>query len=474
MIHDLAPYPNYRDVGVPWLDRVPAHWEVWRNGRLFAKAGDTGFPELPILEVSLKTGVRVRDFEGSARKQVMAEREKYQRARRGDLAYNMMRLWQGAVGVAPVDGLVSPAYVVARPLPGVESRYYEYLFRTAAYMGEVNQYSRGIVSDRNRLYWEQFKQMPSLVPPADEQVAIVRFLDHADRKIRRYIRAKQKLIRLLEEQKQAVVHRAVTRGLDPDVRLKPSGVDWLGEVPEHWEVVALRHRYSVQLGKMLDTKRITGEYAVPYLRNSDVQWDRINTVDLPEMDIHPSEYSRYTVQDGDLLVCEGGEVGRTAIWNGASRTFGYQKALHRLRPLNTERHVPRFLFYVLFDLAHRGVFLADGSENTIAHLTAEKFRRYRLAFPPRAEQAALVDALDSAVAEIQQLIRGINDELLLLREYRTRLVADVVTGRLDVRTAAADLISGVTDPEADDEAEMLDGEDAEEDELAAEMEEVEV
>jgi hypothetical protein len=168
MMHELKPYRAYRDAGVPWLDRVPAHWEVWRNGRLFAKAGDTGFPELPILEVSLKTSVRVRDFEGSTRKQVMAEREKYQRARRGDLAYNMMRMWQGAVGVAPVDGLVSPAYVVARPLPGVESRYYEYLFRTAAYTGEVNQYSRGIVSDRNRLYWEQFKQMPSLVPPPDE------------------------------------------------------------------------------------------------------------------------------------------------------------------------------------------------------------------------------------------------------------------------------------------------------------------
>ena len=92
------------------------------------------------------------------------------------------------------------------------------------------------MKDRNRLYWDQFKQMPSPCPAAEEQAAIVRFLDHADRRIRRYIRAKQKLIKLLEEQKQAIIHRAVTRGLDPNVRLKPSGVEWLGDVPEHWEV----------------------------------------------------------------------------------------------------------------------------------------------------------------------------------------------------------------------------------------------
>jgi type I restriction enzyme S subunit len=122
--------------------------------------------------VSLKTGVRVRDFETSDRKQVMADREKYKRAVAGDIAYNMMRMWQGAAGVAPVDGLISPAYVVAKPLPGTEPRYYEYLFRLPAYMGEVDKYSRGIVKDRNRLYWENFKQIPSCYPPYIEQVAI--------------------------------------------------------------------------------------------------------------------------------------------------------------------------------------------------------------------------------------------------------------------------------------------------------------
>lgn len=147
----LKPYPEYRPSGLPWLGTIPSHWEVRRNGRLFAQRNKTGYPDLPILEVSLKTGVRIRDLENAKRKQVMSEREKYKRAVKGDIAYNMMHMWQGAVGVAPEDGLISPAYVVARPLDGTDSRYFAYLFRTGAYMSEVNKYSHGIVTDRNRL-----------------------------------------------------------------------------------------------------------------------------------------------------------------------------------------------------------------------------------------------------------------------------------------------------------------------------------
>ncbi len=113
---------------------------------------------------------------------------------------------QAAVGVAPADGLISPAYVVAQPFPGTVPGYFAYLYRTAAYMGEVNNYSRGIVADRNRLYWDEFKQIPTPYPPPPEQVAIVRFLDQAERRIRRYIRAKRKLIGLLNEMKQGIIH----------------------------------------------------------------------------------------------------------------------------------------------------------------------------------------------------------------------------------------------------------------------------
>ena len=224
MIVGLRPYREMKRSDLPWLGEVPGHWEVRRNGRLFRSRRETGFPDLPVLEVSLRSGVRVRDFDNGTRKQEMGDRSRYQRAVRGDIAYNMMRMWQGAVGIAPVDGLVSPAYVVARPFPETDAAYYAYVFRTATYMREVDTFSRGIVPDRNRLYWESFKQMPSVYPPPDEQRLIVRLLDWHGEQTAKLTAKKKKIIGLLNEQKQAIIHRAVTRGLDPNVRLKPSGI----------------------------------------------------------------------------------------------------------------------------------------------------------------------------------------------------------------------------------------------------------
>ncbi len=244
---------------------------------------------------------------------------------------------------------------------------------------------------------------------------------------------------LLEEQRRAVVHRAVTRGLDPNVRLKPSGVEWLGDVPAHWEVAALKYRYLQCLGKMLDSKRITGKYSIPYLRNVDVQWNRINIEDLPEMDIPPNEYNRYTVQHGDLLVCEGGEVGRCALWSGELAVCGFQKALHRLRPQNVDRDLPRFMYYVLRAAVNGNAF-SDGRVSTIEHLTGDQFRAYRFPFPPHTEQAAIAAHLDKTTAAIDAAVARARRQVELLREYRARLIADGVTGKLDVREAAADLL----------------------------------
>ena len=208
------PYPAYKPSGVEWLGEVPAHWEMVRNGRLFVQRNEIGFPELPILEVSLKTGIRIRDFENPDRKQVMSDRSMYKRAVKGDIAYNMMRMWQGAVGVTPVDGLISPAYVVAKPLTGTEPRYFGALFRTSAYMAEVDKYSRGIVKDRNRLYWEDFKQMPTPCPPPDEQGLIADAIEHSTAITEDGIRRIECQIGLLHEYRTRLIADVVTGKLD--------------------------------------------------------------------------------------------------------------------------------------------------------------------------------------------------------------------------------------------------------------------
>ena len=207
-------YRSYKASGVNWLRRIPVDWEMVRNGRLFVQRNEIRFPDLPILEVSLKTGVRVRDFRDSDRKQAMSDRGNYKRAIKGDIAYNMMRMWQGAVGVTPVDGLVSPAYVVAKALPGNEPRYFGALFRTSAYMVEVDKYSRGIVKDRNRLYWEDFKQIPSPCPPPDEQVLVADAIDHNAVIIGEWIQQAERQIDLVREYRARIIADVVTGNLD--------------------------------------------------------------------------------------------------------------------------------------------------------------------------------------------------------------------------------------------------------------------
>ena len=247
MIDTRAPYPVMKESGVAWLGEVPEHWEVLPNRAVFEEVKERDHPDEVMLSVTIAKGVIRQDAllaDSSKKDSSNLDRSAYKLVRPGDLAYNKMRAWQGAVGVSDHRGIVSPAYVVQRPRKGAESRYLHYLLRTPGFAKEAERWSYGITSDMWSLRPEHFKMIYSCRPPLAEQAAIVRFLDHADRRIRRYIRAKQKLIKLLEEQKQAIIHQAVTGRIDvrtgqPYPAYKNSGVEWLGEVPEHWEVVRL-------------------------------------------------------------------------------------------------------------------------------------------------------------------------------------------------------------------------------------------
>ena len=237
MIADLEPYPATKDSGVPWLGEVPEHWDVRRFKYLLRERdmrSSEGTEQL--LRVSQFTGVTERRrADGGDEPDTRAESLiGYKRVEPNDLVVNIMLAWNGSLGVSPFAGLASPAYCVYRFGAPAQPSYFHHLLRSPAYKARIKAVSTGVVESRLRLYTDDLFRLEALVPPLSEQTAILRFLDHADRRIRRYIRAKQKLIKLLEEQKQAIIHRAVTRGLDPNVRLKPSGIERLGDVPAHW------------------------------------------------------------------------------------------------------------------------------------------------------------------------------------------------------------------------------------------------
>ena len=460
----LAPYPEYKDSGLRWLGKIPEHWEVRRNGRLFAQRNQTGFADLSILEVSLKTGVRIRDFENSKRKQIMVDREKYKRAAKGDIAYNMMRMWQGAVGVAPVDGLVSPAYIVARPFRGTEARYFDYLFRTNAYMNEVDKYSRGIVKDRNRLYWDEFKQVPSAFPPPVEQKIIAEFLDRNARKVRHLIRAKRRMIELLSEQKQAIINWAVTRGLNPNVCLKPSGIDWLGNVPEHWEVKPLKRWVRVNQHSLPETTE--PNYELLYI---DI--GAVGTGYLTEpparirFDQAPSR-ARRILRQGDTIISTVRTYLKAVYFVTEDLPNLVGSTGFAVLTPNSDVE-PEFLSFLIQSDAIVSSVTANSIGVTYPAISETRLAAFHLALPPaRSEQRAIIEQVRLETASLNEAVRRAQREIDLIREYRTRLIADVVTGKLDVRgvelppTEEMELVEGMEAVEGIGMEEMTDGEEA--------------
>lgn len=430
-------YADYKATGEHLLGEIPKHWLLSRFKQILQERGSrstTGKETL--LSVSAYTGV-------SRREDVVEEGEFLTRAdslegyklcQKNDLVINIMLAWNRALAVTPLDGIVSPAYCVFQVTsPLLNPQFLNYLVRTDQYSLYFKAYSTGVIDSRLRLYPDTFGRLKCWIPPMIEQKAILAFLDEETSKIDALVAEQRRLIELLKEKRQAVISHAVTKGLNPHVKMKPSGIDWLGDVPEHWKVPPVFARYSCVLGKMLDERKQSGDFGLPYLRNADVNWDRINIDGLPLIDIKPEEYDRFTLQNGDILICEGGAgIGQTAIWQGGLELCAFQKALHRLRPWKEELENPRFFYYCMSYFVHSGIALRGGTA-TIPHLTGEQLRKYRLPRPPKSEQDAIVDFLDLQTKRFIQLEDDAGVAISLLQERRTALISAAVTGKIDVR-----------------------------------------
>ncbi len=235
----------------------------------------------------------------------------------------------------------------------------------------------------------------------------------------------------MDEKRQAAISSAITKDLGQEVPVKDSGIDWAGDVPEHWEVGRVGWWFKVQLGKMLDERRIAGDQLYPYLRNVDIQWDRINTEDLPEMDFSPLERAIYELRNGDLLVCEGGEIGKAAIWPYDGKKIYFQKALHRVRP--RRKGQSEYLLWVLRLLSERGFLGGSSTTSTIHHLTVDKFKHLRMPLPPPSEQEKISRFIRGVHQEYLRLEDKAEQGILLLKERRQALISAAVTGQIDVR-----------------------------------------
>ena len=282
------------------------------------------------------------------------------------------------------------------------------------------------------------------LPPLPEQRAIVRYLDHVDERIRRYASAKEKLIALLEEERQAVIHRAVTRGLDPNVRLKPSGVEWLGDVPAHWEVRRLGY-LATKFGSGITPRggaTVYQESGVPFLRSQNIHFDglRIRNVARISPNLH-GELSGSHVKPGDVLLnITGASIGRACSVPDNFVEGNVNQHVCIIRPKRNHLHPNLLAAYLSTPMMQREIQIEQSGASREG-LTLQSIRSFKVLVPPLPEQTAIVCYLDKATANIDAAISRARRQIELLREYRTRLIADVVTGKLDVRDAAAELPS---------------------------------
>ena len=359
------------------------------------------------------------------------------RARRlaepGSTVVSTVRTYLRAIAAVPTvdEQLVfSTGFAVLRPLQG-DPRYFSYACRSDAFVNEIVARSVGVSYPAISPSELMGIRLPS--PDITQQRRIADFLDDRVARIDQIITARNQQTARLEASLVRASFDAV-RGAGQLAR-RESGLAWLGTIPNSWPLVTVATEFRVDLGKMLDEKRQTGTSAIPYLRNTNVQWDHVDVSDLKEMDIDRAERERYCVRPGDLLICEGGQPGRSAVWLGELAPLGFQKALHRARSRGRSR--PEWLLECLRVAAHLNVFAVENGQTTIGHLTNEQLRSLRLPFPDPSEQDRALERLHSCQAEVRGTQAALTTGVELLLEYKQSLITAAVTGELDVTTAGS-------------------------------------
>ncbi|MCR1319140.1 restriction endonuclease subunit S [Enterobacter soli] len=430
-------YPSYKNSGVEWLGDVPSDWEQKPIWSLFKRVKRTNQPDERLLSVYRDYGVIPKDSRDDNHNRASEDLTPYQLVRPNDLVINKMKAWQGSIAISEIQGIVSPAYYIYTPKKDYHSKYIYFLIRSAYYIQSYKNYSKGIRVNQWDLESESFIHINLLLPTINEQQKIVSFLDQETQKIDTLIAKQEKLIELLEEQRKSVISHAVTKGLDPNAPMKDSGVEWLGDVPSHWEVVKLRWiTKGINTGGTPSIYLPTVDYDADYIdwfTPSDFKGDfhlrnsqkKVNPQAVVGNDL------KIIPENSLLLIGIGATLGKVGyITDKASSN----QQINYLLP-NKNKAELIFLIYYLFACNQYVKNMASAS--TLAILNQQKMGDILVSLPNLPDQKKIVDFLEFENVKFNDLISKQQALIEKLKEYRASIISHAVTGKIDVRELVA-------------------------------------
>ncbi len=429
----MKTYDKYKDSGVAWLGDVPEHWEVRRIKYLFTEINERSFEgNEDLLSVSQYTGVTKKSDKLSEGDLLTNAKtlEGYKKVSKNDLVSNIMLAWNGSLAFSDYNGITSPAYCIYRLNRPNDTRYFHYLLRTELYKSEFKRNSSGVIESRLRLYTDDFFKIFALLPPLKEQQTIANYLDNKTTKINQAIEQSNHLIALLKEQKQALIQKAVTgkwRMENGEWRMKSSGIEWIGEIPEHWEVKRLKYVFDkIRTGTTPST-------AEKKYFDGNIDW--YNPKDLNNEILQSSErkISQLAIEKGEIKIFKEKSILVVGIGATAGKTsYMLKKGTfnQQITGFNSSNNNNRYYYYLMSSLSD--MFLKKANYTTLPILNNSFFNDIILVVPPLQEQEEIVNYLDTQTAKIDKAITLQENKISKLQEFKISLINSVVTGKVKV------------------------------------------
>jgi len=428
-------YPEYKDSGVEWLGDIPGHWKIISISRLFSRIKRTGYTEKELLSVYRDYGVIPKSSRDDNNNKPSEDLFPYQLVQPNDLVMNKMKAWQGSIAISEYEGIVSPAYFVYQPTNSLfelaHPKYVHYLLRNPIYVTQYLRRSKGIRVNQWDLDPDEFRNIELLLPSKVEQEKIYNFLDHETAKIDNLIEKQRQLIELLKEKRQAVISHAVTKGLDPDVPMKDSGVEWLGEIPQHWGVTRLKYECRDIVDCPHSTPNYTDEGEYPAIRTADILAGYLDLQNCRRVTepVYNERNFRLIPKAGDIIYSREGE--RFGI--GAPIPEGAKVCLAQRVMLFRAKSTPEYLMWALNSSSTYTQAQQDCIGSTSPHVNVDTIKNFILAWPPESEREEISNFIHQTLDSVESLTVHLTEKLTLLQERRTALISAAVTGKIDVR-----------------------------------------